>query len=724
MSHGRSATLAVVVALLAACSPPATAPSTTAVPTTAGSAPTTTAPAPSGLVAEPVRHPAQHHSIYFVMPDRFANGDPTNDTGGIEGDPLEHGFLPEDKGYFQGGDLIGLADRLDYLSELGMSALWLTPPFANRAVQGLGDIGNSSAGYHGYWQIDWSRIDPHLGTEEDMQRLLARARDLGVDVFFDVVVNHTGDVITYSEGSFAYRSKNAAPYLDAAGMPFDDAEFAGSEDFPELDPAVSFPYTPTFRSPEDAAIKSPDWLNNPIYYHNRGDSTFVDESAYYGDFFGLDDLFTEHPDVVDGLIDLYTDVIGRYDIAGFRIDTVKHVNDEFWTQWTPAVLTAAADAGRPDFFVFGEVFTTDPIFNSHYTTNLGLPSILDFIVNQGLEQYVARGLPADTLSQAFDQDDWFTDVDSNASMLVKFFGNHDMGRMGRLIAVANPGARPAVHIEKMLLGFDLLFLTRGIPVVYYGDEQGFVGIGGDRSARQTMFPATATEYVGQETIGSDATVSDDNFDPEHPFYRRIATLNALRRDHPGLVTGAQIVGPPQGPIFSFSRIDRDERIEYLVVANNGPIAVDGTVVALSRDTEFVAILGSEKVVRSDGDATVTISVPARSAVVLQAATALAIPDTAATVTLTRPNAGQEIPTPRYRIEASVSDSRYAEVTFSISVDGAAPIVLGVDDAPPYRIYWNNHDIPTGAEVEITATVTDGSGRTSATTLPVTLADRG
>jgi glycosidase len=664
-------------------------------------------------------------TIYFVMPDRFEDGDPTNDRAGVAvDDPLVHGYLPTDKGYYHGGDIAGLTSRLDYLDGLGVTAIWLTPMFTNNWVQGDGTIAGSSAAYHGYWQIDYGQIDPHFGTNAEMQALVAAAHTRGINVYFDIVANHTGDIIDFAGASTPYISKADQPYRDSSGVAFDDRDYVGTGTFPDLDPAVSFPYAPILSDPGDDTAKFPAWLNDPIYYHNRGDSTFTGENSLYGDFFGLDDLFTEHPVVQDGLIDIFKGMISDFDIDGFRLDTVKHVNDEFWTQWTPAVLTAAADAGRPDFFMFGEVFTTDPIFNSHYTTNLGLPSILDFVVNEGLEQYVARGLPADTLAQAFDQDDWFTDVDSNASMLVKFFGNHDMGRMGRLIAAANPGARPAVLIEKMLLGFDLLFLTRGIPAVYYGDEQGFVGIGGDRSARQTMFPATAAEYVDQATIGSDATVSDDNFDAEHPFYRRIATLNALRRDHPGLVSGAQIVGPPQGPIFSFSRIDRDERIEYLVVANNGPIAIDASVVALSRDTEFVSILGSEQVIRSDREGRVTISVPARSAVVLQAATALAIPDSAATVVLTRPNAGQEIPTPRYRIEAAVSDGRYAEVTFSISVDGAAPVVLGVDDAPPYRIYWNNHAIPTGAGVEITATVTDGSGRTSATTLPVTLADRG
>ncbi len=718
----RSALAWALVLVITACTTGTVEPPVTTTTTTAS---TTTVPdlASAGLVAPPARHPGAPRSIYFVMTDRFANGDPSNDTGGIEGGPLDHGHFPEDKGFYQGGDLVGLTERLPYLADLGITAIWLTPPFVNRPVQGLGEIANSSAGYHGYWQIDFTRIDPHLGTEAEMHQLISDAKALGIGIYFDIVVNHTGDVITYEEATFSYRSKNAYTYLDAHGNPFDDADYATSQEFPDLDPTLSFPYTPIFVTPEDASVKNPAWLNDPIYYHNRGNSTFTGESSLYGDFFGLDDLFTEHPVVVENLIALYSEIVNRYDVAGFRIDTVKHVNDEFWTQWTPAVLSAAAEAGRTDFFMFGEVFATDPILNSHFVTNLGMPSLLDFILNEGLEQYVARGRPADALVQAFDRDDWFTGPTTNASMLVTFFGNHDIGRMGRLISAANPGARPIVLEEQMFLGFDLLFLSRGVPVIYYGDEQGFVGTGGDKSARQTMFGATASEFIDQPTIGSQATISDDNFDPTHPFYRRVALLNTLRADHPTLVTGAQIVHEPNGPILSFSRIDRNERIEYVVVANNGPVSTPVTVSALSVNTEFQQIHPVRSAVVSDGEGVINIGVPARSAILLRAVDPLPIPDSPPTVRIARPTNSQEIPTARYRIEAEVGDRRFAEVTFSMSIGGGTPVLLGTDDAAPFRLYWNNHSIAAGTEVEINVTVDDGSGRLASDTVTVVMGDR-
>ena len=104
-----------------------------------------------------------------------------------------------------------------------MGAIWITPTFTNRFVQGDGTIEGSSSSYHGYWQIDWDSIDPHLGTEEEMQAFIRAAHDLDIAVIFDIVINHTGDVISYAEGSSSYVGSQTAPFLDAEGEPFDPA---------------------------------------------------------------------------------------------------------------------------------------------------------------------------------------------------------------------------------------------------------------------------------------------------------------------------------------------------------------------------------------------------------------------------------------------------------------------------------------------------------------------
>src|SRR5215204_502439 len=189
-----------------------------------------------------LRAPVTDENFYFVMADRFENGTTDNDTGGIAGGPNQHGFDPTNKGFYNGGDLNGLLDQIDYIRGLGTTAIWLTPSFKNKAVQ-LQD--GPSAGYHGYWITDFTQIDPHLGTNADLRALVEAAHARGMKVYFDIITNHTADVIGYTGGQRQpYVSKDVEPYRTAAGRPFDDRDYAGTGTFPPLDPAVSFPYTP------------------------------------------------------------------------------------------------------------------------------------------------------------------------------------------------------------------------------------------------------------------------------------------------------------------------------------------------------------------------------------------------------------------------------------------------------------------------------------------------
>ena len=145
-----------------------------------------------------LRAPVTDETFYFVMADRFANGTTANDTGGIPGGPLQHGFDPTHRGFFNGGDLKGLLEQIDYIQGLGTTSIWLTPSFKNKAVQ-LED--GPSAGYHGYWVTDFTQIDPHLGTNAELRALVDEAHERGMKVYFDIITNHTADVIGYQEGA-------------------------------------------------------------------------------------------------------------------------------------------------------------------------------------------------------------------------------------------------------------------------------------------------------------------------------------------------------------------------------------------------------------------------------------------------------------------------------------------------------------------------------------------
>src|SRR5581483_11604716 len=131
--------------------------------------------------------------IYFLLPDRFENGDSGNDRGGLAGDRLVTGFDPTDAGFYHGGDLKGLRSRLDYIKSLGATAIWVGPIYKNKPVQGA--PGRESAGYHGYWVTDFTHVDPHFGTDADLRSVVEAAHERGLKVYLDIITNHTADVI-------------------------------------------------------------------------------------------------------------------------------------------------------------------------------------------------------------------------------------------------------------------------------------------------------------------------------------------------------------------------------------------------------------------------------------------------------------------------------------------------------------------------------------------------
>ncbi|WP_420747137.1 pullulanase-type alpha-1,6-glucosidase [Ornithinimicrobium sp. Y1847] len=659
------------------------------------------------LARDSLRESTTREQFYFVMADRFANGDPSNDTGGIEGDRYDHGFDPTDKGFYHGGDLAGLIGKLDYIQGLGTTAIWLTPSFKNQPVQGEGTA-DVSAGYHGYWITDFTQIDPHLGTNEEMKQLVDAAHARGMKVYFDIITNHTADIIDYEEGVYDYISKEAQPYRDALGNAFDDRDYIGKP-FPLMDPQTSFPYTPVFRSAQDETIKVPEWLNDPLMYHNRGNSTWSGESITYGDFFGLDDLFTERQEVVDGMVDIYA-TWADFGIDGFRIDTVKHVNMEFWQEFSPRVLEAAR-AGNEDFFMFGEVYDSDPRYLSTYTTEGQLQAVIDFGFQSRAIDF-ANGRPTTDLHTFYAQDDYYTDADSNAYQLPTFTGNHDMGRAAMMLAGA--GHSGDALQQRVELTNELMFLTRGQPVVYYGDEQGFIGSGGDKDARQDMFATQVEQYANEPLIAAPSG-SRDRYDTEHPLYQQIATLGALVQEHPALAGGAQIhrYASDRAGVFAFSRIDARELIEYVVVANNSTSAQTVSIPTYSERTQFRGLYGDTSRLRSGTDARVEVTVQPLAVQVYRAGKALTPRREAPQVQLVSPAEGGVVGG-RAEIRAAVPEDAFAQVTFAVREVGSADwTVLGTDDNAPYRVFHDVSGMPHGTELEYRAVLKDHSGNLSA-----------
>ncbi len=692
--------------------------------------------APRGFAAvavPPATHPGAGQTFYFALTDRFANGSAANDRGGLSGGPDDHGFDPTRISHYHGGDFSGLTAKLDYLKNLGVTAVWVTPPFKNKAVQ------SGTAGYHGYWGLDFLHLDPHLGTDDEFRTFVRAAHARGLRVYMDIIVNHSADVIQFA-GDFSYRSLAEAPYRDAAGKIFDAraAAYNGLNDptaFPALSAARSFPYRPVVPVVERTA-KNPAWLNDVTLYHNRGNTTFTGENSLYGDFVGLDDLFTEHPRVVQGMIAIFTAWLRDFGLDGFRIDTAKHVNAEFWQAFMPALRAEARALGRPEFLQFGEVSSENgPEFLSEFSTGIPLDATLDFGFFHAARAFVSQRGPAAALVDFFARDDYYTDHDSNVHATTTFLGNHDAGRFAYFLAQDNPGASPALLTELVKLGHGLLYLARGQPVLYYGDEQGMMGRGGDdMQAREDMFPAQAPAFKTAPLLGTTRTGADDKFDPQHPLYQLFRHLGALRAEYAALRTGAMIPRPTAEPgLFAFSRLERGEHVEFLVALNasrSTPLSARvptsqpaGAILAPIFDSAASEGAGREPLI-AQSDGTVRLTLAPLQFAVWRARAPLPAPSTPPHITLvnpvpaaaltftTREIDGQVFPS-RHELRAEVSDSDgHAEVTFTL-VRGSRPAqsdLIGTDDTPPYRVFWRPPpDLAPGETLSFIATVTDLRG---------------
>ena len=675
--------------------------------------------ADKAYAADSLREPLTKERYYFVMADRFANGDQSNDLGGLPGDRLRSGYDPSDKGFYHGGDLVGIQGKLDYIKGLGTTAIWLTPSFKNKPVQGT--PGTESAGYHGYWITDFTQVDPHLGSNADLKALIAAAHAKGMKVFFDIITNHTADVINYQEKQYTYRDKTAFPYKDADGTVFDDKAYAGKPGFPTMDPKTSFPYTPVFTNPGDSTAKVPAWLNDPTNYHNRGDSTFAGESSEYGDFVGLDDLFTEQQDVEKGMEDIYKAWVD-FGVDGFRIDTVKHVNMEFWQSFSPAMIEQAKRRKNDDFFMFGEVYDARPSVMSQYTTTGRLQATLDFGFQAQATSW-AQGKSGTDLRDLYADDDFYTDTDSNAYQLPTFLGNHDMGRVGYLLK-GKDEVGPAL-MSRVKLADSLMYLTRGQPITYYGDEQGFVGYGGDKDARQDMFATQVADhtkpdgtvdrgYTTQPVLGGTAG-SKDRYSTSTPLYQHIKSLSAVRAANPALADGAQVhrYASSNAGIFAFSRIDEGKRVEYVVAANNATTAKSATFATYGHHQKFTPVYGATSTVRSAKDGRLTVSVPAQSVSVWKATSPMEKPKSAPAVYLTSPGAGGVVGG-RAEIGAAIPDNTFAQVSFlARPVGTTAWTKLGTDDNAPYRVFQDVGTMAKGTLLEYRAVAKDSAGHVSA-----------
>jgi glycosidase len=681
-----------------------------------GAQPRATPKPPAGAALEALAKAPRYSAfasqrIYFVMPDRYANGDASNDRGGLTGLRSVTGYDPVDPGWYHGGDLKGLTGTctdtrtgLARVKALGFTAIWVTPVVTQQYVQA------DSAAYHGYWGLDFTNVDPHLGTNADFAAFVECAHSLGMKVYLDVVVNHTADVIIPAGGS-SYRGADEVPYRDCKGKPYSAQRYAGSKRFP----CLSSRYQPRqpLLLPQSRNLKRPAWLNQVTRYHNRGNITFDSCSPAcfeQGDFFGLDDVFTEQPFVVNGLADVFGGWIRQFEVDGFRVDTAKHVDRAFFRAWVPKILAAARAAGVQDFEIFGEVFLTDTVELSSFVRDRAIPNIIDFPLQDSLVRYAGGSAGSRGIATRLADDDYFRGPSGIAPTPATFLGNHDIGRAAAKIREQTQ-AEGAELLARVKLGNSLLYLLRGAPTVYYGDEVGMIGRGGDKAARQDMFSTKVEEWQAEERVASPPIGTGSAFDVVgHPVAEHLRALGALRDSHPALSTGASIVRVAQQGLLAVSRIDSSARREYLAVFNAGEAAARVTVQTSTPSASWEPLLGSVEAT-SAANGRVALTVPALSALLLRAGAALPERGAARATVRVRPDEISSL----LRVSATVSTLDPLAVTFAVWRAGTAGWTrLGADDSAPYAVYLDPRRYRKGESISLVAVVraSDGSVSTS------------
>ena len=486
---------------------------------------------------------------------------PRNDTAAITGDPARApGSTRPAKGFYHGGDLKGLHQEAR-LHRGPRHHRDLDDAVASRTSRSRAQPARSRPATTATGSPTSPRSTRTSAPTPSSRRSSTLAHQRGIKVFFDIITNHTADVIDYPDS--AYDATGQVPYKTKAGRRPTRTPSGNAVRRPRLH--VHRRPVPRGRPRGDASPTSrpsttrptrpsrcPAWLNDPTMYHNRGTSTFSGENSEYGDFpsgnrSALDDLWTERPEVVQGMIDIYKTWVEQAGVDGFRIDTVKHVNMEFWQQFAPG---PAGPRGRRSATrtssCSARSTTPTRAFMSQYTTDGQAAGDASTSASRAAASTSPRASATTELRDFFALDDYFTDADSNAYSLPTFLGNHDMGRIGSFLRDDTEGGPRRSCCERDELAHSLMYLTRGQPVVYYGDEQGFGtedvpgGIGTSAPAR-TCSPArsrcTTTRRPDRHRARRRPTTTST---PRHPLYRHIADLAELREQHPALADGAQI----------------------------------------------------------------------------------------------------------------------------------------------------------------------------------------
>lgn len=436
--------------------------------------------------------PFASEAVYFVLTDRFVNGDPGNDQrnqGGAH--PTFDRRIPGPNGEsdnigYLGGDFKGIVDNADYIRDMGFGAVWITPIVDNPDESFTGGkpaswgsfwTDQGKTGYHGYWGVNFYRLDEHLPSPGlDFAGFTAAMKAKQLKIVLDIVGNH---------GSPAYTMPKDQPMF---GKVYDrDGRLLA--DHQNLPPAKLDP------------------VRNPLHrFYNTKPGVAE-----------LSDFDENNPQVLDYLAGAYMQWVDQ-GAAAFRIDTLGWMPNAFWKKFADRIREQ-----HPGFFMFGENFEYDAAkIAPHTWPQNGSISVLDFPLKQGLEEVFGRKQAGfERLSEALHLQDG---PYANPYELMTFYDNHDMPRLD-------------ASDEGFIDAHNWLFTARGIPVIYYGSETGFM--------RGRAEHAGNRNYFGQERI--DAARSN-------PIRERLKRIARLRASTPALQRGLQLNIELKGDRAAFYRV--------------------------------------------------------------------------------------------------------------------------------------------------------------------------
>lgn len=537
----------------------------------------------------------KHQIFYQIIPDRFSDG--REEERPIFDREKPGQFRAQDRREwmaaglrFNGGTLRGIRSKLDYLQGLGVTGLWLNPPFKQRV-----DLQT----YHGYAIQDFLDIDPRFGTRQDLRDLADDAHDRGMYVILDVVIDHTGNNWFYgpeltglTEDSLPYRY---APPYGFGGWRSGDGECV-----------------PGITAREDGCW--PRELQRPEHYNRSGSIGVwsapsgedpMDENAEFrrGDFFDLKKLNNFNPEVLSAVIRSFQYWIALSDCDGFRIDAVKHIPKSICRAFAMAAFRFAQSIGKDNFLIVGEI--TDNFMSARYLSLFG--SVFERSLTAVLDINGSPDLLAGAVKGTSDPRSFFDRYGTDSTLdlylqtgriHVSVIDDHDMSCRPRKARFAAGNATPgsawqSAHAVAVQL------TTPGIPCIYYGTEQGFDGseaehdygiepqrYGEDRYIREAMFGAP---------FGAFGTTGCHFFDRHSPIYLRVAAVARLRNSgnyvgrtlrmgmcYPRETSfcGYPFVLPGAGELFAWSMILADH--EVVMVLNTNGLEARGADVTVDR----------------------------------------------------------------------------------------------------------------------------------------------